>query len=352
MRLLIVKLSSIGDVVQGLAVLEPLRPLCSHLGWVVEAPGLPLVDGHPLIDRVHVFPKEELRRKVRGGGIIAALGRLRDELHAERYDAVLDLQGLFKSAVVVALSGARRRVGFAATRELAWLALSERVSPGREERHAVLKYLELARHLGGRIGQVRFPVHVLPEEERRVEELLADAAHAGGGGEIVTVCPRTRWESKQWPPERFAHVAAALVRELGARVVLAGGEADKPVAEAIRDAAGQDVIEDVINLAGDLTLREFAHLCRLSRLVISCDSGPMHLAAAVEAPVVAIFGPTAPWRTGPFGAAHRVVRKGLTCSPCFRKHCASRACMEAVTEADVLAAARGLWEAFPRAYPA
>jgi lipopolysaccharide heptosyltransferase I len=337
LRLLIVKMSSIGDVVQALCVLEPLRPLCSHLGWMVEPPSLPLLEGHPLIDRVHVFPKARLKEGLRAplsGGLGAALSGLRRELTSERYDAVLDMQGLFKSAVVVRLSGARRRVGFGGTRELSYLALNERVAPGKKERHAVLKYLDLARHLGGEIERVSFPVPVRPEEEQRVQRLVAELA--GEGGPLVVLSPQTRWETKLWPAERFARLAALLLRE-GARVVLCGAPEDRPILDAISRQAGGEVP----NLAGQLNLREFAHLCRLASVVVSCDSGPMHLAAAAEAPVVALFGPTAPWRTGPFGALHRVVRKGLTCSPCFRKSCPSAACMADIDVAEVLEAARG-----------
>lgn len=341
MRLLIVKLSSIGDVVQALAVLEPLRPLCSHLGWVVEPPSLSLLEGHPLLERVHLFPKERLRQGLSGANLLATLRGLRAELVRERYDTVLDLQGLFKSALVVRLSGARRRVGFAATRELSYLALTERVPPGRLERHAVLKYLDLARHLGGRVGRVSFPLAVRPEEAARVEALAA-------GRKLVVVSPRTRWQSKEWPPARFAALVRLLSEEFAATVALCGAQDERAELEAIRTRSGAG---GVINLAGELNLREFAHLCRRARLAVSCDSGPMHLAAAVGTPVVALFGPTAPWRTGPFGAIHRVVRKGLTCSPCFRKHCASRACLETIGEAEVLEVARPLWEA-GRAHPA
>jgi heptosyltransferase-1 len=329
LRLLIVKMSSIGDVVQALAVLEPLRPLCSHLGWIAEAASLPLLEGHPLIDRLHRFPKERLRQGLKGG--LGELARLRAELRAEDYDTVLDLQGLFKSALVVGLSGAGRRVGFAAARELAWLPLTERVPEGRRERHAVLKYLEAARHLGAKIDRVSFPLFVSEEERRKVEALVGE-----GEGPLVTLSPKTRWVTKDWPAARFVALTGLLVSD-GARVVLAGSEADQAQIEAIRKEAASP---RVLNLAGRLSLREFAHLCRLSALVISCDSGPMHLAAATGTPVVALFGPTAPWRTGPFGTAHTVVRKGLTCSPCFRKSCASRACMAEITEGEVMGAAR------------
>jgi lipopolysaccharide heptosyltransferase I len=339
LRLLIVKLSSIGDVVQALCVLEPLRPLCSHLGWIAESPALPLLEGHPLIDRVHAFPKDRLKAALRRGRLWGELAALRRELAAERYEVVLDMQGLFKSALVVGLSGARRRVGFAATRELASLALNERVLPGKLERHAVLKYLDLARHLGGRIERVGFPIVVPPEERRRVEGLLTR-----GEGPLITVCPQARWESKLWPAESFSALIRGLVAGLGARVALGGAPADRDRCESIRQGAGPEAAERVLNLAGELNLREFAELCRRCALVVSGDSGPMHLAAAVGAPVVAIFGPTAPWRTGPFGSPHRVVRKGLTCSPCFRRSCESMACMRGITEEAVLEAARGLWE--------
>ncbi|MFH0809953.1 MAG: glycosyltransferase family 9 protein [Pseudomonadota bacterium] len=342
MRLLIVKLSSIGDVTQALCVLEPLRALCSHLGWIVEAGSLELIDGHPLIDRVHLFPKQRLKEGLKRGpwglatcGLMRELRGLREDLGRERYDTVLDMQGLFKSALVVGLCPARRKVGFEATREFSHLVLTERLPQGRPERHAVLKYLDLVRGLGAGVERVTFPVAVRPDERRRVEDLAA-----GAEGRLITVCPRTRWETKLWPAERFAALVRVLVRRLGAGVALAGALADHDGLEVMRREAGE---EGILNLAGRLNLREFAHLSRISRLVVSCDSGPMHLAAAVGTPVVALFGPTAPWRTGPFGGGHRVVRKELACSPCFRRTCASRACMLELGEAEVLEAVEAFW---------
>jgi len=327
MRLLVVKMSSIGDVVQALSVLEPLRPLSERIGWVVEAPSLPLLEGHPMIDEVILFPKESV--KAGGAESLREVAALRRKLRVGRWDTALDLQGLAKSALVTWLSGARRRVGFRG-RELSRLALTEIVPSGQLERHAVLKYLDAARQLGGRVGEASFPVEVREEEKRRVESLVGS-----GPGPLVTVSPMARWETKLWSTNRFSGVVRSLASD-GARVVLSGSPQDREECERIAQGSG---VEGVLNLAGELSLRELAWLCRISALVISTDSGPMHIAAAMRTPVVALFGPTAPWRTGPFGAAHRVVRKGLTCSPCFRKSCSSIACMNEVTEACVLSAA-------------
>jgi ADP-heptose:LPS heptosyltransferase len=152
----------------------------------------------------------------------------------------------------------------------------------------------------------------------------------------VAVNPIAFWETKLWEEEKFAELSDRIWREMGLRVILTGGTAE-PL-----DRIRARMKTEAINLGGRTTLRELAYLYRQAALVITTDSGPMHLAAAVGTPLVALFGPTDPLRTGPYGPGHRVIRLGLACMPCFRKRCETKRCMREIAVGEVLTATKEL----------
>jgi ADP-heptose:LPS heptosyltransferase len=145
----------------------------------------------------------------------------------------------------------------------------------------------------------------------------------------------SRWQTKLWPKAKFARLASEMVERLQATVVFTGSAEDRDEIAAVLNEAGGSRI---YNWAGTTNLRELAYLCKRASVVISTDSGPMHLAAVLNTPVVALFGPTAPWRTGPHGNNHRVLRMELDCSPCFQRTCDTVECMTAIEVDDVFRA--------------
>jgi ADP-heptose:LPS heptosyltransferase len=151
---------------------------------------------------------------------------------------------------------------------------------------------------------------------------------------LFAVIPRARWATKLWADERFVEAAKRISADTGLVALLIGGTSDVKSLDEMRAAIGGRAA----SLAGRTDLLELAEVLRLSRCVVTVDSGPMHLAAAVGARVVALFGPTAANRTGPYGKGHRVVRKGLACSPCFRRRCPDARCMMEITVDDVVRA--------------
>ena len=200
----------------------------------------------------------------------------------------------------------------------------ERLAPTRGARHMVEHYLEHARHLG---APAAAPRHLLPADEtaeawaeKRIQEL--------GGAPVLINLGATK-PANRWEPERFGALARALAEETTLPVCLIGGPGDRAMAERALAAAG----EAVHDLVGATSLRQLIALLRRGRLFIGCDTGPMHLAAAVRTPVVALFGPADPERTGPWGAGHRVLRVPPPCAPCNRKTCNQprHACMEDLT---------------------
>jgi heptosyltransferase-1 len=365
LNILIVKLSAIGDVIHTLPALDALRRLYpdADITWVVEEAAADLLMGHPALNRVIVSRRKSWLKEMRRGRIAAPLREMHaflKELRQRPYDLAIDFHGLLKSAVLMLLSGGKRRLGYDSLQEGSGLFYNEKI-PEEQGKHAVDRYLDFVRYLAGDRGGGRgtpqaapaFAIAIGAEECRQVSALLA--AHAetltvtgrsGDGkeeqkGRFVAVNPVAFWETKLWEDGKFAELCDRIRRELGIGVVLTGGE------EGSLERIRTQMETRAVNLGGQTTLRELACLYRLAALVISTDTGPMHLAAAVGTPVVALFGPTDPSRTGPYGPGHRVIRSGLPCLPCFRKHCDTVRCMRAIGVGEVFAAVREVLEKEP-----
>jgi heptosyltransferase-1 len=337
MNILIIKLSAIGDVVQTLPALEAIKKQYPEgkITWVVEEAAADILEGHPLIDHVLVLPKKAWIAKLKNPLTffwgLAAIIRFIRELRGTRYDIAIDFQGLLKSGILIGLAHARRKIGFDRTRELSYLFLNERIPAYDIERHALERYLDVARYLGAWELE---PICTLAIERESSDMQRRLAGMRQKGHPLIVINPAARWRTKLWAERNFAKLADRLVVEKHATVIFTGSPADR---EMIRKAVS--MMEQVaVNWSGETTLRELAALARLSDLFITTDTGPMHLAAAAGAKVLALFGPTAPWRTGPHGEAHRVVRTGIECSPCYKRKCDKDTvqCMEGITVDDVM----------------
>ncbi|MBI4768123.1 MAG: lipopolysaccharide heptosyltransferase II [Deltaproteobacteria bacterium] len=329
MRILIIKLSAIGDVVHSLPVLSALKRLYpdSRIHWLVEETAAGLLQDHPLLDRVLVCPRKNWIRGLKQGRI-SVLREFRDfyrMMRAEPYDLILDLQNLFKSAFWVAVARSPRKIGFSSTKELAYLPLNEKIGPEDFSLHAVDRYMEFVRYLGDYGEPLRFSVPVTPIHVARADQLLKEVGLKER--KVVAVNPMALWPTKLWTPQSFSELADRLAKELGLGVVFTGGAQDWDSVEEIIAR----VSPSPVNFCGRMNLLELAALFSQCALVISTDTGPMHLAAAMGTPVVALFGPTAPDRTGPYGPGHVVVRTAIPCSPCFKKKCADPRCMYEIT---------------------
>lgn len=335
MKILFIKLSAIGDVVQTLPALEAVKKAHpgSVIDWVVEEAAADILRGHPLINRLLISRRKAWLRMMRDPrafprGFRETSDFVR-ELRSDRYDIAIDFQGLFKSGVIIGLARAGRKIGFDRTRELSHLFLNEKLPPYDVERHALERYLDVARYLGARDPSPRCSLPIAGEKEN-VGKLTGEL-RAGGKG-IIAINPVARWTTKLWDERKFAHLADRLVRERNAAVIFTGSADDAAVVERILS----HMREKAVNRAGRTTLKELAALAALSDLFITTDTGPMHLAAAAGARVVALFGPTAPWRTGPYGPGHIIVRAGIECSPCFQRVCKDVRCMREITVEEVM----------------
>jgi len=334
MRILVVKLSSLGDLIHALPAVHNLKVgLAADVDWVTQPEYVELVRCFEDVSDVIPFPRHETVLK--GGEFLRRL-RLR------RYDLAVDFQGLLKSAVVCRLARARHVLGPSFRREGAGLLYHAVAGARNKERHAVEENLDVVRHLGLEVLPAAFPIRVTPP--------AGLPAHPR-----VAVLPVSRRANKNWPEERYIEVVRRLRRERGAHVFCLGGNADRPVcAEIVRVVNAEDSGPPVLDLTGQTSLVEMAGLLGGMDLAIGNDSGPIHVAAALGVPVLAIFGPTDPGRTGPYGSLHRVMVASVGCRPCHRRDCAKvmALCLEEVTAAKVLETAEVMLDSDDRCRPA
>jgi heptosyltransferase-1 len=340
MNILFVKLSALGDVVQAIPAFESLRNYYSsaHITWLVEEEAADLLQFYPGLDEVMVCRRRswliELRNPLLWPKVSFDILRFCGRLRQRYYDLIIDLQGLLKSGIWVGLTRGRRKIGFDRTREGSWRFLNERLPPYDPDQHALERYLDVTRYLGAKVDSVRIHDPWTAAEEHLLRRRLSQIKPKSGPP-LVACHPVSRWPTKLWPETNFTRLAAELVTRLQATVVFTGSTRDRDTIERIVKGAGVDGLH---NWAGTTNLRELAYVCKSATVVVSTDSGPMHLAAALGTPVVALFGPTAPWRTGPYGEIHRVMRVDRDCSPCFEKSCDTVECMTALKVEDVLQA--------------
>ncbi|HEN20770.1 MAG TPA: lipopolysaccharide heptosyltransferase I [Desulfobacteraceae bacterium] len=335
-RILIVKLSAIGDVVHTLPLLEVLSDKFKHaeIDWLVEEDSSQVIEGHPRLKRVIVSPRKSWQKRIqKRKGSLSVIREIKDfvaDLRLYKYDLVLDIQGLLKSGILVALSRGNRKIGMSDSREGASLFVNERPVRVKKDVHAIDRYLRVGEYLGCDTSVVQGNIPISERDREHVREMLA--SYGLNGRPFISINPIARWKTKLWENERFALLADRLQNDFSCEVVFTGGKQDVSVIESI----SRMMKKAPVNLAGKTTLRELAFLYSGSLALISTDTGPMHIAAAMGCRVVALFGPTAPFRTGPYGSSHRIITAGIQCSPCFKKTCDSMECMRRITVEEVV----------------
>jgi len=329
--ILIIKPSSLGDVIHALPVLKALKQRYPHarVDWVISSTIRGLLDGHPMIDELISIDKDRWKDIHRIPATVNEIKVLIRRLRSRPYDMVIDLQGLLRSGIITAVARSKIKIGPARAREGAYLFYNRKVATG-ESMHAVDRYLEIARAAGAETEEVEFPISIHREAEQRVREKAKR-------DEYVLIFPSARWLTKRWPAERFA----SLTSGIDLPVIICGSVADRGLADKIiRMAQETGGSADIINLCGMTDLKELIALINSATLVITNDTGPMHISAALNRPTVAIFGPTSAERTGPYRWEERddvsVISAGVECSPCRKKsHCSHLSCMIQISVDEV-----------------
>ncbi len=334
-RILIVRLSAIGDVIHGMPVACALRRHWpgAQLAWVVEGRNGDLLEGHPAVDRLIRVPRKWLKSP-------SQVAKLRRQLRQHAFDLAIDLQGLTKSAVAARLSGAPRRIGFGGHdgRELSRVLNNDLVEPAAT--HVVDRNLELLRPLGIGPGKVEFQVPNLSDAEQRIEHYLASAKLTD---RFAIINPGAGWPSKLWEPDRFAEVACHLgTQHRLTTVVVWAGNRELHMAEQILAGSETHAV-----LAPSTSLAELASLCRRATLFVGCDTGPMHLSAAVGTRTIGLFGPVPYERNGPYGPGCLAIQKARLEGGSRQRRNATNATMLAIGSDDVIAACDQLLDQTP-----
>lgn len=308
MKVALVKLSSLGDVVHALPVAVALRARRPSTGitWIVETREAAVLQGHDAIDEILAVDTRRWRRARGPGGIVQAardLLLLRRRLRASAFDVVIDLQGLLKSGLVTAATGASLRVGFAAgwCREpLSTLFTNRRITPPPAARHVVEQYLTTLSVLDVTASPIEFRIPVDRKAEERVDAFLSSIG-VKSHDRLVAISPGAGREAKRWPATRYAELATRLRDEASATTVVVWGPGEHDTAQAItRSGAAL--------LAPATSIAELTAFLRRATAMVASDTGPLHLGAAVGTRCLGLYGPTRAERNGPYGHEHRVLQ--------------------------------------------
>ncbi|NLF18021.1 MAG: glycosyltransferase family 9 protein [Lentisphaerae bacterium] len=321
MNILIVKPSSLGDLVHTLPAVHLLRQSFpeASLSWVVNDSLAGFVALYPGLDEVMPFRRQRWGRVRHWHELIGFFGELRQQ----HVDVAIDFQGLFRSGLITFASGAPRRIGFQNAREGAGFFYTERVAVPANLRHAIDRNVFLVQSALGLAASAAMPDLVRPHDSAREARRLRRQHQLDSGGPVLAVAPGGRWPSKRWPPTFFAAALDHLhdlIPDL--RCWLLGSRDEAPTAEAVQKACERC---QPVSLAGQTDLPTLLELLRHSDALLTNDSGPMHLAAALGVPAVACFGATDADLTGPYGEIHTVFRTTCDLTPCFSRDCLQKA---------------------------
>lgn len=329
-RLLVVKTSSIGDVIHALPIVQAIKEANPHmaLGWVVRRRCADVLRGNLLIDHLYIMPDKPS---------LGELWALRRELRASQYDIALDLQGLGLSGLVTRLSGAPTRLGWDRNREANAVFLTHPIVPGKvKDTHEIDLLYGFAEALGVRAAHPEFTpqLYLADEGKERASEWLSGLPLP----KIALNVGASR-AYKRWAKENWTQVALGLTA-LGYSVVFVGDKNDAEIVAQIKPSL-TGYVKYSIDLAGMTTLRELASVLAACDLLVTADTGPMHIAVAVGTPVVALFGATSPARHGPYGGRNVVLHHPALGAAVPSKRPTDEegaACMARITPDEVLAA--------------
>ena len=332
-NILIVKLSAIGDVIHAMPVAHAIKETYpeAHITWVVEPPAYDLLAMNPDVDEIILFKKKEFKSI---GGFLENYGPLKREIQKRNYDAVLDLQGLFKSAAIAYLAKAPCKLGMCNMRELSDKVSQPVIGPNAKG-HIVERYLDVARAIGCKAENAEFSLNV-PDREADLTRMRFSQAGANMGNPYVVLAVGANWPNKRWPEENFAKLADWLYTKRLIPVLVGGGVVDEQRAAAI---SAQSEIPPV-NLVGQTNLKQLAYTIQQAQLVIGGDTGPVHLAAGLKVPTIMLMGPTNATRNGPYGQLANAIEADRACKHCWKRACPdNKDCLNAIAAVQVMAKA-------------
>ncbi len=330
-KILIIKLSSLGDIVHTLPVLPLLKERFpeGEISWLVEKKYQPLLLKNPFINSLMTVDTLRWRKKPLYPSTYGEIFSSIRELRRGRFDLAIDFQGLIKSGLLAFLTGVSLRLGFGKDnlRE-PWssIFLNRSRPSAAQEIHVIDKNLGLLKPLGIDSKRVEFPLVVSEDAERYVTEGL----RALKLKEFIIINPGGGWRSKRWSPEKYASLADMIIGEMGYQILLTWGPGERELATEI---ASRMKNSPAISFSTDIP--QLIALIKRAKLLVGGDSAPLHLAVACRIPVVGIYGPSDPDRNGPYNPADIVIRRKVPCAPCYKRDCPAEPCLGAITPQEV-----------------
>ncbi|MFQ6672588.1 MAG: lipopolysaccharide heptosyltransferase I [Candidatus Tectimicrobiota bacterium] len=336
MKILIVKLGSIGDIVHTLPALAALRrrfPEAS-IDWLVETRCRDILLDNPCLNDLLEVDTLTWRRRLHLGTTWAEIRHSLRTLRSRRYDVVFDFQGLLKSGLFTWLAHSSRRVGFGRPHlreSLSGIFTDEGLSPPEDCAHVIDRNLHLLKAVGIESAERSFPI-ALPEE---MDLRAARALRSLSLEDYIAMSPGGAWATKRWSPERYGHLAERLAGEWRVASLVLWGPGEEILARRVVQASG-----GAARLAPATGLREMLPYLKRAKLFVGGDTGPLHIACALGVPVVGLFGPTSPTSHGPFGEGDQAVWKAVPCSPCHKRRCPGfdMVCLRSMAVTEVVGA--------------
>jgi heptosyltransferase I len=303
-KILIMKPSSLGDIVLALPALSALRKSYpeAKISWLIKPEFAPLLENHPYIDEIINFDRKQLAKAWYNPTALKSLFGLLSQLRREKYDIIFDFQGLLRTAIFAQLSGCKNRYGQADGRELAHLFYTHKIKQDRDSIHLVDFYLKIIKAAGAGYNDVKFELPISKIHADSVTKLLSSN---GIKGQYIVFIPGSAQLDKCWPAERFAELADKISSQFDLPILAVGTNSEKSMAEEIKKLAKVAIT----NLAGQTSLKELVELLRAAKLVVSNDTGPGHITAALGTPLVMMYSWSNPARIAPYGRKECMVAR-------------------------------------------
>jgi len=293
-KILIIKPSALGDIVQSLPAACCLAQSFpdAEIHWFIMPQYAALIENHPCIHKIILFHRKELGKWWYKPSAFAELLRLSKQLREEKYDIVFDFQGRFRSAIFALFSLGKLRIGMTGTQEITGLFYTARIA--QSSAHLVYYFIDMVCSIGAKRGKVEFGLKPQPRAIAEMQKILSE--NKIDKNNYAVFVPSATVEAKKWPIENFAALAEKVYAKYRCPVIAIGTEPEKPIAEKLKTLAKTPVI----NLAGKTNIPQLIALLAGAKVVVSNDTGPAHIAAALGVPMVLIFGFTNPSRVAPY----------------------------------------------------
>jgi len=295
-NILIIKPSAIGDIVFALPALSAIRAACpdARIAWLIRTEYAQLLEGHPYLDEIIIFDRKFLGRWYLHPKVFGELVKFLKNLRKKKFDCVFDFQGLFRTAFFGWVTGAKNRLGMSNARECAPFFYTKKVSQDDESIHLIDFYLKMVSAAGLPVGKAEFVLPIAPEAEQTIDKKLS--SQNIDTNKFAVIVPGAAHPDKCWPAESFARLADRIAERFGLSIIAVGSDSEKGIVEQINKLAKTAIVD----FAGKTSLAELAALVKQAAIVIGNDTGASHIAAALDRPIVIIFGRTNPARVAPY----------------------------------------------------